>query len=60
MCFRKQPPGVGAPECRKKRGEHMQQRASQVIGNFQLQSVGSQVSAPRPSNEIRSSGTHAL
>ena len=43
MCFRKQPPGVGAPECRKKRGENMQQTASQVIGNFQLQSVGSQV-----------------
>ena len=43
MCFRKQPPGVGPPECRKKRGENVQKRASHVIGNFQLQGVGSQV-----------------
>ena len=35
--------GTPALECRKKSGENMQQRASQVIGNFQRQSVGSQV-----------------
>ena len=35
--------GTPALECRKKSGENMQQRASQVIGNFQQQSVGSQV-----------------
>ena len=35
--------GKSALECRKKSGENMQQTASQVIGNFQLESVGAQV-----------------